>query len=1319
MADQHGNWRSKPAAEPYLATIDELEKAHGMPAGLLGKLVDRESNFDPNAKSSAGAVGLVQLMPIHSKVDRTDAMASLSYGAQYLTQLKKRFGTWDKALAAYNWGEGNLSKALRKHGPQWMTRLPKETSAYVAALAPAEKYTNGVLDVDDDAGLAMPDRKAALQDRIERAQQKQTEEAVDVAETKAALREAAANKPAPKEDYGPTGYWAGVGERAYDAGKAVVRGVSSAAQEAMNLVGELADELPSELDGGFEWKDGGFRLIGGDEWRQRKAAGTAGMEHIDLPKPDAPETVLGDLTKGVSQFLAGFLTGGKVLKGLGWANGGTKLLTASRMVTQGAFADAVAFDAHEERLSNMIQGTSYANAVTEYLAAKEDDGALEGRMKNAIEGAGLGLVADSIIKGIKLVKFGRFFKTVEAEAKAGAEEAHAIKVTEPVAPKVDDVAAKLDEQPAPGTGKTVSEVADPVREFDPQSIRSRIVIESAQVEKAADDMLQSPTVTMDTLSDFNVKKFDLNFDAVEDANHIRSILQTTSDVFQEVIEKAKGGVQPHKVTARLATLVGTSAERVHKLFAEVRGKNGLAARILAAEQTLLASARNVKKLADAARKSGSSPESMLAFHKAVRVHAIIQAEVKGAQTEVARAMNAMKILRSATAESFHILDDVRRTVGGKWGNDKFLAALAGMDDLAKINKLVRKTTGRRINDIGIEVYINGLLSGPKTLAVNVLSNSFKAVETLIERPLVAGVGLVRQGVMKAVGKEAAPRAHAREAVAMMMGSFEGFLDATRIPLMEMAKSSPSKWKELKYGTMWRSAAEERPIMDAQSALEGNARKAIHIENAETLGAKGVNLLGQLIRLPSRGIMVTDELFKTMAYRTELRALAYRNALESADKLGLSGAKRSKHVAGEIDKILRDPPEDIALEAQNFMRYQTFQSELGQLGKKLQGLSANHTFFTVVMPFVRTPLNIFKQGLERSPLAWLNADFYRALGKGGVHADKALARLTMGTGTALGFWWMAAQGQITGGGKMGAQKNTERLSDIPPYSMKIGETWYQYNRLDPWGMVMGMAADSFDFYKNDMAPHQFADERENPAMQVLAGSILIASKNAFSKTWAKGVMDITNVMADPDRYAQGYVNSTVSSFMPYSSLLRGINKEVDPTAREAFTFVETLKRNTPGLSDELPGKRDWLGDEVPNRGDIINPVVSAEESADPLRKELARLRFSYDMPDKEMDGVPLTSKQYTRFLEIRGKEVRDGTGHNMQEALREFIKTPEYAMYSDGDGEISNGKAIAIKKFISAYNKGAKAQLLEEDKDLYERVLASKQALAESKFEAGE
>lgn len=86
----------------------------GVNEDIFLRLVQKESGWNPRAKSGAGAMGLVQLMPGTAQglgvSNPYDPVQSLTGGARYLSQQLKRFGSYDKALAAYNAGPGNVER---------------------------------------------------------------------------------------------------------------------------------------------------------------------------------------------------------------------------------------------------------------------------------------------------------------------------------------------------------------------------------------------------------------------------------------------------------------------------------------------------------------------------------------------------------------------------------------------------------------------------------------------------------------------------------------------------------------------------------------------------------------------------------------------------------------------------------------------------------------------------------------------------------------------------------------------------------------------------------------------------------------------------------------------------------------------------------------------------------------------------------------------------------------------------------------------------------------------------------------------------------
>lgn len=133
-SEQPEGWRPPERAVPYISTIRDAERHHGLPHNLLARLIHQESRYRDDiisgeTVSSAGAVGIAQIVPKwHPDVDPLDPQAAIWYAAKYLRQLYQQFGTWRLALAAYNWGPGNLSR----YG---FERAPSETQQYVRQIS--------------------------------------------------------------------------------------------------------------------------------------------------------------------------------------------------------------------------------------------------------------------------------------------------------------------------------------------------------------------------------------------------------------------------------------------------------------------------------------------------------------------------------------------------------------------------------------------------------------------------------------------------------------------------------------------------------------------------------------------------------------------------------------------------------------------------------------------------------------------------------------------------------------------------------------------------------------------------------------------------------------------------------------------------------------------------------------------------------------------------------------------------------------------------------------------------------------------------------
>jgi Transglycosylase SLT domain len=93
--------------------LQNASTQYGVPLPLLESVAYAESSYNPAVTSSAGAQGLLQIMPANDAslgiTNPFDAQQSANAGAQYLAQLYSQYGNWNTALIAYNEGPGNLA----------------------------------------------------------------------------------------------------------------------------------------------------------------------------------------------------------------------------------------------------------------------------------------------------------------------------------------------------------------------------------------------------------------------------------------------------------------------------------------------------------------------------------------------------------------------------------------------------------------------------------------------------------------------------------------------------------------------------------------------------------------------------------------------------------------------------------------------------------------------------------------------------------------------------------------------------------------------------------------------------------------------------------------------------------------------------------------------------------------------------------------------------------------------------------------------------------------------------------------------------------
>ena len=1061
--------------------------------------------------------------------------------------------------------------------------------------------------------------------------------------------------------------------------RAVVGGPRDAVQNAIDLGADAGNWLNDNLLG-----------------LRRDAIG-----RVNLPEVPANETTGGQVARGLTQFLVPYLGVAKGLRVAGMAN------TVARGMTAGAITDAAAFDPRAKRLSNMVMDMNDQNPVVgkamfSYLAADPTDSNAEGRFKNAVEGLGLGTAVEGIFKGVRILK-NHFTANGQDPITAlkAADEAHladtaktakdtaATAATAPASPVKGKAA-----QPAPFSRPEVANVAPLKANALPPKVMPKIA--SAKVKEMMDLAVKGDYSSVTDI----LKKSDFNMNHIDTPEQVKELIDGFSGVFAKQYDLAKHGVQTHVQLKQLADETGTGLDALKRTY---QGTDNLGAAIYGHRTLLAASAEKVNSLARIAMTGDA--EAILALRKHVSLHAAIQGQVKGIQTEVARALSQYRISAKSVDLSVSERNALIDAMGGHKANIEFAQKLSDIVDPVKLNAVIRGSALARGKDALFEGWINGLLSSPATHVVNAVGNSLTAVNTVAERYTAAMIGKVLRTGPDAV--------QTTEVKAQMFGMIEGFKDAVSITnegLQAMRRAAGQAVtgdtkgaratlteNSNEFGGMWQSAAKNEPVLDSAAyATKPIADDAFTASNfgmdPNSLIGAFTDGLGSLIRLPGRALTTSDELFKTIHYRGELRAQAYRMARGE----GLSGDALFTRIA----TLIENPTPGLRAQAMNSAREGTFTTPLGQKGAALQNLTMNVPGARYIMPFIRTPINLMKYTGVRTPGLNLLAESVRAEFKaGGARRDIMLAKTAMGgTFYALGAT-LATQGVIVGGGEK--NQSAEKLGGALPYSVKVGDKYYAFNRFDPFGAFLGISADMAD-----ISGHIGTDESDN----IAAMATLAISRNLVSKTYLSGLVEfLATVNSGSEQKWQSFIQRQAATFVPFSALTGAVRREFDPEVKEIWTVLDAVKAKIPGFSESVEPHVNVFGENVHYKGglgpDIASPIYTSEKSSDPAASEIARLNLDIRSPSRIIgtgsgsSGVQLNPQQYTKYMRFLGKGSNGDNGFKAD--VTKMVQSQRYQKLPEDpdNNQYVEAKEKSIQMLFDAHKRRAQNLLLASDPQL--------------------
>lgn len=791
----------------------------------------------------------------------------------------------------------------------------------------------------------------------------------------------------------------------------------------------------------------------------------------------------------------------------------------------------------------------------------------------------------------------------------------------------------------------------------------------------------------------NAPEVYINFGRINAADDVKQVIADMANAFKPEIDDARRGVQTNEQTARLADDLGMTVE---DLLNRQSGQPMNAEQSLAARRLLTTSAEQLKSLAERAALPNSSLADQYNFRKMMAVHHAIQSEVIAARTETARALQAWSINAGSTIEMSRDIASLIDSMGGSKTAQQMAQATADLFAAGvppgAIATLTRRGWGATTMDAVKEMFTLGLLWQLPTHVANFASNLSVAFMQVYERASARMIGdLLDTGNGRIV---------AGEAIAMAYGMISSLKDAFRMAGVAVIKGK----SEFGVGTK----------MDENLGAIGShviSRERGHtLAEAEKFAATPIgrflDFFGHVNQIPGHLLAAEDEFAKTIVWRGEVYAQALRQATEEG--LGSFNERWSR-----MRELANDPPEQIKLNAVDSASYATFQSKMGNVGQAFMALrSGRLSPVFMVIPFVKTPTNILSYTFERTPLAPLVARWRDDFSAGGSRRDLALARMATGTAITAIAMDAASNGYITGSGPsdLGKKESWQRQG-WQANSLRIGDTYYSFQRADPIGMLFGYAGTVAESMKaSDLSP-----EKYDQATEILAAIIATFSSSVVDKTYFQGVEGVVKALQSSEQGDQGvanFINRQTGSLLPFSSFFNFHRKFVDPVQREINSPLDALKSKIAAWSSDLTPRRDLWGKEVAPQEvfgrayDILSPVGVSKREDSPIDAEIERLNISlrriqhkgtFAGADVNFHEWP---KVYDKYITLAGNELKHPVwGVGLKDFLNEVV-TGKHQMsqvyetlLSDGS---EGGKAAWIKNQVSQYRKLAQDQIMKGD-----------------------
>lgn len=508
-------------------------------------------------------------------------------------------------------------------------------------------------------------------------------------------------------------------------------------------------------------------------------------------------------------------------------------------------------------------------------------------------------------------------------------------------------------------------------------------------------------------------------------------------------------------------------------------------------------------------------------------------------TDIARKLNSLAIAadpREMTGKRA-ILDAVLRTTDNI---DEILKAAEGVDfnDAKQATEFFRKFVAPKAGEWLDLLRYNSMLSSPKTHLINIFSN---AVNATIAPALTKAI----RGGFDFLGSAAAGRNrkyYAGESGAYLKGLVKSYKEAVG-----------------RFADVWKGNRDFTNLDYRNVPLA-------------TKGAPAI--IEKFLSVPTKALEGADQFFMQLVQGGEKAALAYR--------------------AGKGVSV-----KNVEQQAEDAAKYILYR---GELKKEGQGhlLNAMDTLTGVVtrlrndpnpvisypakftFPFISTPTNILKQGIEFSPLGLATIP-------GAKNKMEQAIKAAVGTGIAIAGGTLIASNRMTWGEPTTqAEKNAFREAGMQPYSIKLGDRWYSYQKLPPFlAFPLSMVAVVNDALQNKKIDDSTAD--------VVLSSVAKYATFFSDQSYFKSMGDLWSAINGDEYAISRLIGNYPQQLVPYRALTGWLARLTDPLQRTIAPDSGFIDKQVQLLMQQYPGLSQMTTPRIGPSGEAIRqpePLLNA-------------------------------------------------------------------------------------------------------------------------------